>query len=122
MWLTDMRIEKDLKIKEVLPVIKEVAPGYDGPLHSKVERPDEYGIELCHRVKTHVCTHFGFDASRARRRDLRALPCRIQGRLEKFEYDRLQIAIREDGFDTMQDFLRNVVQRYLAERSKGASQ
>lgn len=122
MWMTDMRIEKDLKIKEVLPVIKEVAPLYDGPLHSKVERPDDYGIELSHRVKTHVCEHFGFEASKPRRRDFRTLPYRIQGRLEKDEYDRLQIAIREDGFDTIQNFLRDAVRRYLSERTKGAKQ
>lgn len=120
MWMTDMRAEKNLMIKEVLPVIKEIAPGYDGPLHSKVERPDEYGVELCRRIKTHVCTHFGFSPSQARRRDFRTLPYRIQGRLEKCEFDRLQIAIREDGFATMQDFLRDMVQRYLSDRSKGA--
>lgn len=122
MWISDMRAEKGLKIMEVLPVIKEVAPSYDGPLHSKVERPDEYGIELLPRVKTHVCGHFDFKPSKPRTRDFRTLPYRIQGRLEKDEFDRLQIAIREDGYHTVQDFLRDMVQRYLSERSKGAPQ
>ena len=124
MWMKEMRSELGLEVKEVVPVIRNVAPKYDGPLHSKVERPESYGIELKKSAVRAVCKHFCYEPSKQRTNEKRTKPYRIQGRLEKTEFDRLQIAIREDGYETMQDFIYELVFQYLearGEKMKGES-
>lgn len=122
MWLTEMRAQRDpqIMVKEVVPVIQTKFPKYDAQLHSKVERPDNYGIELCKEAEAAVRAHFGFKEEapqKPRKADRRTLPSKISCRLEKDEYDRLQIAIREDDFNTVQDWLRSMVIRYLLEHN-----
>lgn len=121
MWLNEMREKRNppIMVKTVVPVIKAKFPKYDAQIHCKVERPGLYGIQLCPEAETAVREYFGCPAkalSRPRRADRRTLPCRIQCRLEKDEYDRLQTAIREDGYDTVQDWLRPIVIQYLNEK------
>jgi len=105
-------------VKEVVPIIQAKYPKYDAQLHSKVERPDSYGIKLCEEAEVAVRDHFGYVEAAPQKpckADRRKLPSRISCRLEKDEYDHLQIAIREDGFDTVQDWMRSMVIQYLYE-------
>ena len=60
MWITDMRKSQDppIMIKDVVPVIRNIFPRYDAQLHSKVERPEQYGIKLCKEAEDAIRAHF----------------------------------------------------------------
>jgi hypothetical protein len=118
MWLTDMETMNGLQGQDVVPVVKEEFPKYDHSLHSKVKRPDLYGIELTKRATETICKHFQFCPVKPRRSDNRKNPYRIQGRLGKSLYDRLQTTIRESGWATMQDFLEFICIYYLEHKNE----
>ena len=44
--LRRFRIENNIPANEMVETIKAIYPGYDKPLHSKVEHGEQYGIEL----------------------------------------------------------------------------
>lgn len=118
MWLTELRNNADPPImaKAVVPIVQKTFPGYDAQLHSKVERPERYGIELCETAEKEICQHFGFSRPRPQNRrksDNRVLTYRIQCRLNKDEYTRLQTLLEAIGGLTVQDWLRGVIVEQL---------
>lgn len=118
MWITDMRKSQDppIMIKDVVPVIRNIFPRYDAQLHSKVERPEQYGIELCREAEDAIRAHFliyPIKSSKPRSHDNRTMPCRIYGRLEKGLYSRLQTALKADGYASTQDWMHDAVVEYL---------
>lgn len=126
MWLTEMRNKTDppIMVKEVVPVIQKRFPSYDAQLHSKVERPEKYGIELCKEAERDICLHFGFErktASKGRKPEKRTLPYR-SCRLGKDEYTRLQTLLGAFGGITVQDWLRPIVIRCINEQEGTAYQ
>lgn len=118
MWLTEMEEMKGLQGQEVVKVVKDEFPNYDHSLHSKVKRPELYGVELTKRATDTICKHFQFSPVKPRRMDNRTNPYRIQGRLGKSLYDRLQTTIRENGWATMQDFLYFICGYYLEHKDE----
>ena len=105
MWITDMRKSQDPPI-----MIK------DAQLHSKVERPEQYGIKLCKEAEDAIRAHFliyPIKPSKPRSHDNRTMPCRIYGRLEKGLYSRLQTALKADGYASTQDWMHDAVVEYL---------
>jgi len=127
MWLTEMRNKTDppIMVKEVVPVIQKRFPSYDAQLHSKVERPEKYGIELCKEAERDICLHFGFEretVSKGRKPEKRSLPCRISCRLGNDEYTRLQTLLEALGNITVQDWLRPIVIRCINEQERTAHQ
>jgi hypothetical protein len=118
MWITDMRKSQDppIMIKDVVPVIRNIFPRYDAQLHSKVERPEQYGIKLCKEAEDAIRAHFliyPIKPSKPHSHDNRTKPCRIYGRLEKGLYSRLQTALKADGYASTQDWMHDAVVEYL---------
>lgn len=118
MWITDMRKSQDppIMIKDVVPVIRNIFPRYDAQLHSKVERPEQYGIKLCKEAEDAIRAHFliyPIKPSKPQSHDNRTMPCRIYGRLEKGLYSRLQTALKADGYASTQDWMHDAVIEYL---------
>lgn len=80
MWITDMRKSQDppIMIKDVVPVIRNIFPRYDAQLHSKVERPEQYGIKLCKEAEDAIRAHFliyPIKPSKPHSHDNRTMPC-----------------------------------------------
>lgn len=97
--------------KEYIEVIRLVAPRYDKHLHSKIKRPDLYGIRLTEAAEQAVQDAFG--PPRDTSKDYHKLKAKIQCRLTDAEIDRLQSALKADGFVTMQDCLSHLVRSYI---------
>lgn len=68
-WLADMRREKNLRAIDVVPVIRARHPKFDAALYSKVERPEDYGVELIHETARDVQEAFCYEPRRAHRSD-----------------------------------------------------
>lgn len=115
-WLAEMRREKRMQAKDVVPVIRARHPKFDAALYSKIERPGEYGVELVRSTAKAVREAFDYKpASRARRADNRALPCRVQFRLSNDDFRRLQTAQNAAGYETTQEWGHAMALRFIAE-------
>jgi len=115
-WLADMRREKQMQAKDVVPVIRARHPKFDAALYSKIERPGEYGVELIRSTAKAVKEAFDFKpAPRARRADNRALPCRVQFRLSNDDFRRLQTAQNAAGYDTNQEWGHAMALKFIAD-------
>lgn len=115
------RMERGLPAKQIVSVMKEQYPKYDKALHSKVERPEQYGIRLVSGAEKLLEAAFAGTAPAARKREKRRLPQRLQCRVSKRDYRRLQLALKADGFDTMQSGLAHIIHAYLERRGKHGS-
>ena len=109
----EFREERGLAAKDVVKVIREQYPGYDRYLNSKVENPERYGVRLVNEAEALLEEAYVKTAPEARKRDRRRLPCKIQCRLSKSKFERLQQALKRDGFDTMQAGLSAIITKYL---------
>lgn len=107
------RESRGISAKEMVEVAREEYPGYDKYLHSKVERPEEYGIRPVLGLESAWEAAFTGTAQKARRRDNRRLKARIQCRMTQTEFDRLQHAFRRDGYTTMQEGMSNLIKQYI---------
>lgn len=109
----EFREERGLMVKEVVTVISEQYPGYDKYLNSKVENPERYGIRLVNDAEAILEQAFLKTAPAARKPDKRRLPQRIQCRLSKGQFERLQQALKRDGYDTVQAGITAIITQYL---------
>ena len=111
--LKDFCSERGITGAQVVQVMREQYAGYDKYLHSKVCQPDKYGVRLVNDAERLLEDAFAKTAPDGRRRDCRRLPTRVQCRLSKTDYERLQQALRRDGFDTVQAGLAHIINMYI---------
>lgn len=112
------REERGITCGQIVGVVREQYPKYDKYLHSKVERPEEYGVRLVNGAERLLEEAFAKTAPTPDKRDRRRLPARIQCRLSKTEYGRLQQALKRAGFDTIQAGLAYIINCYLEQEDK----
>jgi len=112
----EFRTERGLTSTQVVAVMREQYPGYDKYLNSKVENPEKYGVRIVNDAERLLEEAFAKTVPEARKRDTRRLPQRIQCRLSKTDYARLQQALKREGFDTVQAGVSALIARYLNEQ------
>ena len=117
--LRDLRVRKQLPVKDMVEVVRELYPKFDKTVQSKCENGDAYGILLRPDAMDAVYRRFAPDILEGRRlarRERHRLTCRISARLENADYAALQQHLKADGYATMQDLLTDLVRRYLKEK------
>lgn len=114
----EFREERGLLAKQVVDVVSEQYLGYDKYLNSKVENPEKYGVRLVNDAETMLEQAFLKTVPVARKPDKRRLPQRIQCRLSKTQYERLQHALKRDGYDTVQAGITAMINRYLENKEE----
>lgn len=117
--LRELRLRCQLPSKEMVAVVKELYPKYDKTMQSKCERGSEYGVDLRPDAMEALYRRFDPAALAARRRKKDSghrLTCRISCRLEDEDYRALQQHIQADGYQTMQDWIANMVRQYIYKR------
>lgn len=117
--LRELRLRCQLPAKDLVAVVQEIYPKYDKTMQSKCERGSEYGVDL--RPDAMEALYLRFDpgaltAQRKKKNSCHRLTCRISCRLEDEDYRALQQHIKADGYATMQDWLSDIVRRYLKEK------
>lgn len=115
-----IRLSTQTPSADMVQTLRQLYPGFDASLLSKVERPHQYGVELCEPGMLALYAAYAPLATPKRRKpSRRRLPCRIYGRLSEGAYSDLQEAIKADGYRTMQDWLLVMVRKYLAAKREG---
>jgi hypothetical protein len=109
------REECGVKAEDVVRTLREQYPGYDKYLNSKVEQPEKYGVRLVNDAERLLAESFQKTAQETRKPDRRRLPCRVQFRLSRGEFGRLQLAFRNAGYKTMQEGMKDMISRYLTD-------
>lgn len=114
--LKELRLRKEIPVKDMVAVVQKIYPRYDKVMQSKCEHGEDYGIEL--PADAMDALYEAFDPERktaikSRRRDAHRLTCSIKARLETPVYEALQQRIRAAGYDTTQDWLTAQVLAYL---------
>lgn len=110
--LRELRLSRNIPAKEMVDVVRKKYPKYDKTMQSKCERSNEYGVQIKPDAMKALYSEFAPEMLKKGSSGHR-LKCRISCRLEDAEYEALQEHIREDGFDTMQDWLSFMVRQYL---------
>lgn len=107
-----IRIEKHLPVSEMVEAVRTLYPGYDKPLHSKVENGDRYGISLREDAEQLLIHTFAPETVKRRRSDHRKKPKRIQARVTETVYGALQQRAERRKI-TMQDLIEAMIFEYL---------
>lgn len=119
--LRALRTTKNIPVKDMVEVVKPLYPKYDKTVQSKCENGDAYGVQL--RDDAMEALYKAFDpealARKRKKKDHHKLTCRIACRLDDATYMKLISLIRQDGFLTVQDWIKDQVLRYL--KKKGVS-
>jgi len=110
--------DNQLQDKDVVSVVKDQFSGYDKTIHSKVKKPDKYGITLIDTAEKLIRAQFEdgmLQATEAKKKDRHRLPCSMRCRMSKRLKRRLQQRYKADGFKTDQQFLDSLINRYLGD-------
>lgn len=108
MNVREVREASGLQSKEFALLIRREFPGYDRQLQGKVERPAKYGIRLTLRAEKVLREKLGLKPAR-KPETRRQVTCRM----EPTQYDRLQQALKADGFETVQDGVGFLISQYI---------
>lgn len=122
--LKKLREDKQIPAKDIVILVQTMYPKYDKTLQSKCERGEEYGIDIKSDAMDALLAKYApeqLENVRRKRRGGHRLTCKIACRLEDDEYNRLIVAIKDDGFNQMQAWLTYMVRNYLKAK-KGITQ
>ncbi|MCF8017797.1 MAG: hypothetical protein K9L62_00230 [Vallitaleaceae bacterium] len=116
--LRELRINLQLPAKEMVSVVREIYPKYDKTMQSKCERGYEYGIQIRKDAMDALYTQFDPERLKVKKKkgDGHKYTCRISCRLPDEHYLLLQKHVKADGYQTMQDWLTDQVQKYLIQK------
>jgi len=122
--LRELRISRQIPVKDMVAVVQELYLKYDKTVQSKCES-DNYGVSIRPDAMRALYSKFAPELL-DRKKDRHRLTNRISARLEAEEFEALQQYAERDGFDTMQDWITAMVRRYISEKKsqkrKGAKQ
>lgn len=129
--LKEFRLSHELMAQEMVDVLQGIYPKYDKTVQSKCENTEKYGVMLAPEGIKLLYETFAPDEpiptktgskSRTPRRDSgNKLKCRISARLPDERLAQLQQHIKADGYSTMQEWISNQVENYLAQSEKEQS-
>lgn len=112
--IRSLRLERHIPASDMVAVVRTLYPGYDKPLHSKVDNGDKYGIRLRADAEKLLLHHFAENDRKRRKGVHRKKPKRIQARVSEQVYGVLQ-RITEQSGQTMQEFLEGLILKYISE-------
>ena len=120
--LRQLRLSKQIPAKEMVDVVRKRYPKYDKTVQSKCENTQDYGTVLASDAMEALYKHFGAkppEPPKATRHGKHRYSCRITCRLPDADYAALQQRIKAEGYATMQDWLTDIVNRYLQNGGDG---
>ena len=113
--LKGFRYEKGLSPRDIVDVVRLQYPGFDRSLCSKVENSERYGVRLVYGAEVMVEEIFGNHSANGKKRDLHRLRRRVQCRLPDAKYEALQRKLKNEGYETVQDLVNDLINKYLGE-------
>lgn len=113
MNVKQFREEREISGKEAVKVIKSCYPGYTKVLQSQVEKPDKYGIRLLSEAEQLLKDSFPTLPNKAAKPDRHRLKHRLSCRLRTREYEQFKLVISRNGYESVQDALKDLVLEYI---------
>lgn len=113
--LRTFRESRNLNARDMVDVVRQDYPGYDRSLQSKAENPDYYGVRLVAGAEKLLEESFTKTAPETKKRDRHRMPRRIQCRMTQAKFAVLQLKFQDDGFETMQEGIAHLIDKYLEE-------
>lgn len=116
--LRDLRVTKNIPVKEMVAVVRVKHPKYDKHLHSKCEHGEDYGIQLCEDAMNDLRVVYASEqlampeVKNPSGPDRHLLKNRVSCRLPDDLYEKFIKYTREDGYNT-QDWLAETVGKYV---------
>lgn len=98
---------KNISMRSMVALMQTRFPRFDKSLLSKCKKPDDYGVVL-HPDGFRILGEFP-----DRKAENRTLKKRIYARLTEDEYNELLHWMTIEGFDSVQDLIRSMVQEYI---------
>lgn len=119
--LRELRLSKNLLVKDMVDVVRHLYPKYDKTVQSKAENGDAYGVELRKDALEALYTAFDPEAlaKKQKKRDGHRLTCRLYCRLEDEDYIKLKKIVAAEGFTTMQGWLSARILGYIKAKEAG---
>ena len=114
--LKELRLKKQIPAKEMVAVVREIYPKYDMTSQSKCENSDAYGVCLTQKAMKLLYAKFDPDGSvrkNFRTADQHRLKDKLHARITADEAAQLKAHLAADGYDTVQDWLTDVVRDYI---------
>ena len=115
--LRELRLSKQIPAKDMLAVVQAIYPKYDMTSQSKCENSDAYGICLTQKAMKALYAKFDPDGSirkHLRTADQHRLKDKLHARITADEAAQLKAHLAADGYDTVQDWLTDVVRGYIS--------
>lgn len=120
--LRKLRVSRQIPGKDMVAVVQELYPRFDGPMLSKCEHGDVCGVIIPDDAMDLLYAKFAPDLQAAitkRKKDRHRLTSRTSARLESDVYEALQRQMEADGYATAQEWITAMALRYLRESEVG---
>lgn len=114
--LRALRQSRNIPAPKMVAVVKRFHSTFDGPMLSKCENSDKYGVRISRKALDALYREFAPDMipSVKRKRDGRhRLTKRVSGRLENSEHAALLEQIKAAGYATTQDWVTDMARQYI---------
>ena len=115
-------LEQGVALKDTVEIIRRLFPGFDKSLGSKCANAERYGAVLHPLALAAVLAAFPEEAKAAekahkpKKKDGHKLVHRISARLTERQYRQLQRHLEREGYETMQEWLTEMVTVWLAQK------
>ena len=114
MNINDILSSSGKRDKDVIEIVQQRHYKYDKHIHSKVKRPDDYGIRLIESAEKAVIDTLALAPCAPRREDKHRLGYSARCRMDKLKLERLQLAFSRCGYDTIQSGVAALTDYFLA--------
>ena len=115
--LKELRLKTKTPAKEMVAVVQTIYPKYDMTSQSKCENSDAYGVCLTQKAMKLLYAKFDPDGSvrkNFRTADQHKLKDKLHARITADEAAQLKAHLAADGYDTVQDWLTDIVRGYIS--------
>ena len=115
--MKELRLKTKTPAKDMVAVVQTIYPKYDMTSQSKCENSDAYGICLTQKAMKALYAKFDPDGSirkHLRTADQHRLKDKLHARITADEAAQLKAHLAADGYDTVQDWLTDVVRGYIS--------
>ena len=114
--LRDLRLAKKIPGDRIVEIVRQYHPKFDKTVLSKCEHGEAYGVRIGRKALNALYSEFApelLPKVQRERNGRHRLTKRISCRLEDEEHAALSQQIDADGYETVQDWLADMVGQYL---------
>jgi hypothetical protein len=113
MDINEFSAESGMHDKDIVSLLHDEYPGYDKHLHSKVKKPEKYGVRLLEDAENLLKGHASETPQKARRASRGRYRYYIRYHVTESKREWLQQCFTRLGYDTMQSGIDALTDAFL---------